>query len=732
MADTPSLFPELSLLSLPGRFVNPRCVIRELDGTRVAFVDGAWFHTWPAEDRIAETLFVVQAKQAGVATVLEIAAALERPSRTLFRALEHYAKGGASALVPKPAGRPVGSGIDHLRDATIRQLHAKGLRIGTIAKKLGCDPITVQRAHTRMGLAPNKSRQTSLLKSKTVATQVESPSAPVAPEVEKPEVPPSEPSPGTRAQTPVSLDPDPFDRSLDRFLASKGAIQDAAPLFASGQDLPYLGLLLAVPGLVASGLLQDAPCLFPKFGPAFYGLRTMLTAIVLFSLLRLKRPEHLKEFAPSELGRVLGLDRAPEVKTWRRKLHRLAEGASDELIAGVARRRAEAHPEAVAWLYMDGHVRVYHGKEKLPQTHVARMRISAPASQDIWVHDGDGSPVLLVTQEAHPSLAFALMPMLVDARDIVGPARVTVVFDRGGWSPALFQELFNAKADILTYRKGAYEPIPETAFLPYPSPRGGPDWLLHDMCTRLGNGLWVRQITRLVGTHQTPIVTTRQDLSAPEMAQRMFDRWRQENFFKYMRQEFDLDGLVEYAKEAEDPLRECPNPEWKRRDKAYQKARKVQTKILVEGKDPAALEAANVRVEELHRQRDEVSRRIEVGKMEKPTVRLAARAKNLLDGLKAISWQLETDLFRALSPFYRRNAEEGRTLLTAAFRSRGRLEVLPGELRVTLAPQSSPHRSRALAALCEVLTETATLFPGTNLRLIYAVEGTPSGGPAAT
>ena len=41
-------------------------------------------------------------------------------------------------------------------------------------------------------------------------------------------------------------------------------------------------------------------------------------------LLRIKRPEMLKEQSPEDLGRVLGLDRAPEVKTVRRKLSRLA------------------------------------------------------------------------------------------------------------------------------------------------------------------------------------------------------------------------------------------------------------------------------------------------------------------------------------------------------------------------------------------------------------------------
>ena len=97
-----------------------------------------------------------------------------------------------------------------------------------------------------------------------------------------------------------------------------------------------------------SGLLVEARRLYGDTGPAFYGLCTSLVAWVLLSLLRLKRPEPIKEFAPPELGRVHGLDRAPEVKTLRRKLHRLAEGPSETLLLAVAQRRARAREEALA------------------------------------------------------------------------------------------------------------------------------------------------------------------------------------------------------------------------------------------------------------------------------------------------------------------------------------------------------------------------------------------------
>ena len=75
--------------------------------------------------------------------------------------------------------------------------------------------------------------------------------------------------------------------------------------------------------------------------------------------------------------------------------------------------------------------------------------------------------------------------------------------------------------------------------------------------------LRLRQVTRLSDDgHQTPILTSRRDLPPVQVAYRMFDRWRQVNFFKYLREEFALDALAEAAALPDDPAREVPNPAW--------------------------------------------------------------------------------------------------------------------------------------------------------------------------
>jgi hypothetical protein len=507
---------------------------------------------------------------------------------------------------------------------------------------------------------------------------------------------------------------------------------------------------LAVPGLVSSGVLECAQKVYGSLGPAFYGLRTSLLTLLLMALLRIKRPEGLKEHLPQDLGRVLGLDRAPEVKTLRRKLARLAAaGRAAQFGQALAERRVASHGAALGFLYLDGHVRVYHGQHTLPKAHVARMRISMPATSDYWVNDSAGDPLLVVTAEANAGLVKMLPGILDQVRTLVGQRRVTVVFDRGGYSPKLFQQILAANFDLLTYRKGRYPRIPRQRFHERRTRREGRTmtYVLADQEVRLLKGkLRLRQVTRLKDNgHQTPILTSRRDLPAAQVAYRMFDRWRQEIFFKYLREEYALDALVEYAAVPDDPTREVPNPAWAAVDAQLRQAHAQLDQLQAEyglealtnlehqrrtmrgfkiahGKLGQKIWNAWQRVLQLEKRRAAVPRRVPVQAItEESVVKLAPERKHLTNLVKMVAYQAESELFRLVAPHYRRAKDEGRTLIQSALASAADLEVTQTQLRVTLLPQSSLHRTRAIAALCEELNQTNTIFPGSQLRLQYAV-----------
>ena len=103
-------------------------------------------------------------------------------------------------------------------------------------------------------------------------------------------------------------------------------------------------------------------------------------------------------------------------------------------------------------------------------------------------------------------------------------------------------------------------------------------------------------------------------------------------------------------------------------------------------------------------------------------VRLASERKRIMDAIRMAAYNAESALARLLAPHYARADDEARSLLHEMFATSGDMEVKGSELHVTLDSLSAPRRTRAMAALCEELTATKTLYPGTELTLVYAVK----------
>lgn len=732
-------------------FINGRCLVLTRDHRRVVLVSGMPIAQYAPDDRMSEAHAMVSLVELGWADQNDVAKAFGYSVRTLRRYQQRFAEGGLAAL-GRPSGCPPGfARLATWRRKRLQKLKAQGCSHHEIARQLGVSVPAVRKTLRRLGWAIPPPVQLPLPLAGTDA----------APPNSLPASPASGGNPNLsafcargQASPPTSQVPVRTNRSVDRLLARLGLLDDAAPLFGSATAVARAGVLLAVPVLVVSGVFECAQKIYGSLGPAFYGLRTSLLTLLLMALWRIKRPEGLKEHSPQELGRVLGLDRAPEVKTLRRKLARLAAaGRAAEFGQALARQRVALRGEALGFLYTDGHVRVYHRHHVLPKAHVARLRISLPATSDYWVNDSAGDPLFVVTAEANAGLVKMLPGILAQVRALVGQRRLTVVFDRGGYSPKLFQQIRAANFDLLTYRKGRYPHIPRKRFQTCRTRRDGRTitYVLADQEVRLLKGkLRLRQVTRLMDNgHQTPILTSRRDLPAAQVADRMFDRWRQENFFKYLREEYALDALVEYATAPDDPTREVPNPAWATVEaqlrQAFAHLDRLQAEYGLEaltnleeqrrtmrgfktahGKLGQKIWSAWQRIEKLEKRRAAIPRRVPVQSvLDQPVVKLAPERKHLTNLIKMLAYQAESDLLRLVAPHYRRAGQEGRTLLQSALASAADFQVTQTELRVTLAPQSSPHRTRAIAALCEELNQTKTLFPGSKLRLHYAIRESP-------
>jgi transposase len=759
--------------------INARCLVRTQDGHRVVLVAGIPIAHYAIGDAMAEAHAMVSLIEQGWADQIDVARAFGRSDRSVRRYQRRFEDGGLAAL-GRPGGYPSGRPrTDRAQTRLVNRLRGEGKSLRQIAEVVGVSEKAIRKQLCRLGWPAAKVVQGELPLpgpgadpnlSGSAASADEPVAAPgpgadpnLSGSAASADEPVAAPAPGadpnlsespeTAEDEPlaVSADRDPADRWLDRLFAKLGLLDDAAPLFRDGERVPRAGVLLALPAIAQSGVVDTAREVYGSIGPAFYGLRTTIVALVFLALLRIKRPEALKEHAPPDLGRLLGLDRAPEVKTLRRKLTRLAEfGRATEFGRRLAQRRVRDFGDAMGFLYIDGHVRAYHGKRTLPKTHVARMRIAMPATTDYWINDAAGEPLFVVTTEANAGLVKMLPELCKEIRGLVGERRVTIVFDRGGWSPKLFSKLIADGFDILTYRKGPTRRRLRWEFREHRAVLDGREvvYKLADHSIRLlGGKLELRQVVRLAddGRHQTQVVTSRRDLPAIEVAYRMFERWRQENFFKYLRDEYALDALVDYQLEPADPQRDVPNPARNKLDAKLRKARNEVIKLSArygiealvnrEAKRPTMrgfkiataklatpVRDALRRYTKLEAQRAKVPRRIPVGDVVAgDVIQLATERKHLTDVIKMVAYQVETDLVRRITPHYHRADDEARTLVQSALANTGDIAVTATELRVTFAPLSSPHRTAALAALCAELDALAPRFPGTRLRVRYAI-----------
>lgn len=711
----------------------------------VVWVHHTPWHRFVASSELDRRIVGANLVMAGLAKTVEVVGALDLSRATLHRDRQRLAEGGLPALAAIRKGPKGPSKAGPALSARAKRQYRAGVSKNAIAHKLGVSEGTI-RLILKAELAPAQAaRQAELLR--TVAPL---PAASAAAE----RAPAAAPEAGFAPSEshPATTNEDDLDRSAERVWARFGLISEAAVRFVGGRGLPFVGVLLMLPALVALGFFREIEAVYGKLKNGFYGLRHTVMTLCLMLALRITRAEHLTGVAPAALGRLLGVDRAPEVKTLRRRVHEIARlGQAGALMRGLARRVAEREAETLGFVYIDGHVRAYFGKRPISKAYITQRRLAMPAVSDFWVNDASGEPLLVVTGEVSGALTVQLLPILDEVRALL-PAgqRATVVFDRGGWSPKLFRQILAAGFDLLTYRKGKCPRYPVKDFVEYP--RQGPgakhSYWLRDGWVRPGAKLTLRCVVRRrEDGHQTHIVTSRRDLPAAAVAARMFARWRQENYFKYAAEEFDLDALDTYAVTPADPARTVPNPARAKLDEAIASARKIAREL--EARLGRAIDAnaesrrasargfkiahaalrkelgdTRAQLAKLIARRRRLPKRVAVSETvpdNEPAIALAVEHKHFMNIVKMAVYRAETALYRQLYPHYRRTEQDGRALLREAFRAAGSLEVADGFLRVTLAPLSAPRRTQALAALCRELNAVPTRIPGTSLQLQFDV-----------
>jgi hypothetical protein len=557
-------------------------------------------------------------------------------------------------------------------------------------------------------------------------------------------------------------------RSMERVAAAVGLLQEAPIEFEPVADVPLGGVLCALPALLAFGLLRHTRENF-TLPPGFYPIETIFLVVAFLALARIRSLEALRYQAPGEWGKLLGLDRVPEVRTLREKLGILcAEPERPRAWSStLARDWMEATPESAGTLYIDGHVRVYHGAlTRLPRRYVSRERLCLRGTTDYWVNAMDGQPFFVVTRPVDDGLLSVLKEEIVPRLQTEVPGqpgveelaadalrhRFTIVFDREGYSPKFFSAMREKRIAVLTYHKfpGADWRLEEFSARTVRLVNGEEVTLqLAERGVRLSNGLWVREVRhRDVRGHQTAILSTDYRSDLTRVAAAMFARWCQENFFKYMQQHYGIDRLVEYGIEPIPDSTRVVNPAWRSLDSQVRRQQSMlvgeqarfgalQLPVEATAKETAAyetkkgqllqsIESRQLKLAELKAQRTNTPKHVLLKDLpqEDRFTRLAAARKHLVDTVKLVAYRAETALVAIARESLSRE-DDARALVRQLLANSVDLQpdLDAKTLNVRLHRLSTAAHDAVLVDLCEELTATETLFPGTDLRLVFSPLG---------
>lgn len=717
--------------------------ILERDGQVIYFVGGDNYFSHPRDDLKSRRFVLASLMDNGHVRAVDLQGPpLLLPHRTLMNWTAQYRKAGSASFFRNPpaAKPPV---MSAQLCAQCAQLLARGIRPSVVARQVGIKESTLRKALKRQAI-------------------VVLPKAAEGAEPEAGELAGSTKSERSRddAQAAQGMGVA-CTRADERIAAAVGLSQCATTRFEPGRDVQMAGVLAGLPALCANGLLSGLGRHL-QLAAGFYSALHILLVLGFMALGRIRRPEGLRHVPPGEFGKLIGLDRVPEVRTLRDKIGLMAaNGDPGAWMRELSKSWMEGDPQEAGYLYVDGHVRVYHGDlATLPRRYVSRQRLCLRGTTDYWVNDALGRPFFVVSKAVTEGLADVLLntivpelltsvpqqPTTAQLMDDALLHRFVMVFDREGATHSLLSQLWEQRIGALTYRKSVKDVWPEAEFVEHMvlAPGGQRSCMKLAMRqTQLSAGkasVPVTEVRRLTQTgHQTAVITTARRLEPTLIASRMFSRWCQENFFAYLMQHFDIDGLIEYGVQSLPGTVRVVNPAWRQLDVAVAKARQTERRLLAKvamssvddgveidqrAQAVEAMQAVQAELVQLRVQRKQTPRKVALDTLpqdQRPN-ELLPLGKMLCDTVKMIAYRAETALVTLLRR-HLNNEDQARALIRNLFVSSADIE--PDEqaktLTIRIHRMANPAQDKAIAALLEELTQQGFCHPETNARMIYTL-----------
>ncbi len=534
---------------------------------------------------------------------------------------------------------------------------------------------------------------------------------------------------------------------------------------------------------------------FTSFTPGYYSLNSILLSLAHCFLLRVKNIERISQLPPGEHGKHIGLDRIPEIKTIRDKIDILAKNDQVKQWAGaLSKKWLECSEQHMGVLYIDGREQVYSGKTNpLPRRYVSRLRLALRGTTDYWVNDRLGQPFFSINKTVKGSMIDVIKKDIIPEleKDIPNQPhkselkkdpllhKYMIVYDRECYSPDFMIDMWEERIACCTYKKYVKEKWNEDEFKEYeyesfngktetmklaerailiegkeseslekPQVRinlDGDEVKFSKKRTQKKRRLWIREIRKLTPSgHQTSIITTNFKLSIVLIGLYMFARWCQENFFKYMKQNFGIDFLIKYLSGTIPDTQMIRNPQWRmlekqiinKRGKLKRREAKfgaltfdgsINEKEIRDFQEKKAKYCEDINIfrkelEELKNQKSNTERDIKFCELkeEDKFTEVYTEHKHFIDTIKIIAFRAEMSLVNTIKNHVSK-PDEAHQLLVQIYKSDANIEVDKEKniLQISIHHQSTNWKDQALEKLCKDLNETETIFPDTNLKIVY-------------
>ena len=568
----PRAMPQMFLPGMPDGAIRINSAVSLLskEGHVTWFVGDDNYFSHPADDSASHHLALATLMDNGHAKPCQITATLGTPRSSLMRWRRQLEERGSGSFYQPRAVRG-GTVITAEKSAECSRLLEAGKTIPQAAR-----PPTSPNPPCAKPLAPD-----ALLKAR--------PPLPIPP---SPTTAPSTKSQRSQQDAAAAQGiGTACTRADERTAAAIGLAGGAATRFESGTDIALGGVLCGLPALCANGLFTglERHLSLPK---GYYTAMHILCVLGFMALARIRRPEQLRHQPPGELGKACrsgprsgsahpaGKNRPPRHHRQPRRmdarsLRRLDETRPRPRPATFTLTATCASITAAMPCCPAATSRARDSACAAPPTTGSTTRWAAHfLSVSKAVTEGLAAVLL---EEIIPEL-LATVPGQPTAEQLAADPllhRFVVVFDREGSHHSLLSQLWEQRIGAITYRKNVTDAWPESEFIAteVPCPGGGSP----PCVSPLGRPksppatlapVPVTEVRRLTHSgHQTAIITTARHLSSPAIAGRMFSRWCQENYFGYMMQHYDIDGLIQYGSEEMDGTTRIVNPAWRDLDK---------------------------------------------------------------------------------------------------------------------------------------------------------------------